>query len=451
MCVDNVGVGVYIETFGCQMNVSDSEVVASLLRDAGYRLLQHPEHAHVHLINTCAIRENAELRVLARLRALRSQPKVPLLGVLGCVATHRRGSLLEGEGAADFVLGPDSYRDIPDLLTALLRGGEGSDARRLNVRLSREETYADVVPYRYLTPGVSAFTSIMRGCNKRCSYCVVPFTRGQERSRPPQAILAEIDGLRENGIGEVTLLGQNVNSYLWPHAEFGFEKIDFPALLGLVAERIPSVRIRFSTSHPKDLSDSLLEVMASFPNICSHIHLPVQSGSDTMLARMRRGYTSAHYIDRVEAIRAAIPGCGLSTDLIAGFCGETEKEHCETLELMERVRFDAAFMFKYSDREGTLAHRTMEDNVPEEVKTQRLQEIITLQGAHSLASNQGDVGREFEVLVEGESKRSASDYCGRTQQYKMVVFPKKDAQIGTLRRVRVLSCTSSTLLATLVD
>lgn len=430
----------YIETYGCQMNAGDSEVVLSILQGDGFRYTEDPAGADVILINTCSIRDNAEQRIWGRLRELRQYKKKNkglLVGVIGCMAERLREKLIDQEELVNLVAGPDSYRDLP----RLLREAEGG-AKAVNVLLSGEETYAEISPVRLDKNGVSAYISIMRGCNNMCSYCVVPYTRGAERSRDPQTILREARELFEGGYREVTLLGQNVNSYRW---ENGKTVTGFADLLGAVASVDPKLRVRFSTSHPKDLSDEVLHTMARYPNLCRAIHLPAQSGSTRMLELMNRKYTREWYLGRIEAIRRILPGCSISTDLIAGFCTETDDDHRQTLSLMEEVGYASAFMFKYSERPNTKAARHMADDVPDGVKTARLNEIIALQNELSLRSNRLDVGREFEVLVEGVSKRSDRQLFGRTSQNKVVVFDRGDARVGDYVRVRVTDCSSATL------
>lgn len=436
----------YIETYGCQMNAGDSEVVLSILQREGLRYTADPAEADVILINTCSIRDNAEQRIWGRLRELRQYKKKNrglLVGVIGCMAERLREQLITQEDLVSVVAGPDSYRDLP----RLLREAEGG-AKAVNVLLSREETYAEISPVRLDKNGVSAFVSIMRGCNNMCSYCVVPYTRGAERSRDPKTILREARELFDGGYREVTLLGQNVNSYRWED-ESGVTT--FADLLAAVASIDPLLRVRFSTSHPKDLSDEVLHTMARFPNLCRAIHLPAQSGSSRMLELMNRKYTREWYLGRIEAIRRILPDCAISTDLIAGFCTETEEDHQLTLSLMREVRYASAFMFKYSERPNTKAARHMKDDVPDEVKTARLNEIIALQNELSLESNRQDVGYEFEVLVEGESKRSDAQLFGRTSQNKVVVFDRGNVQIGDYVRVRVTDCSSATLHGELIS
>lgn len=430
----------YIETYGCQMNAGDSEVVLSILQGDGFRYTEDPAGADVILINTCSIRDNAEQRIWGRLRELRQYKKKNkglLVGVIGCMAERLREKLIDREELVNLVAGPDAYRDLP----RLLREAEGG-AKAVNVLLSGEETYAEISPVRLDKNGVSAYISIMRGCNNMCSYCVVPYTRGAERSRDPQTILREARELFDGGYREVTLLGQNVNSYRWENGE---TVAGFADLLGAVASVDPKLRVRFSTSHPKDLSDEVLHTMARYPNLCRAIHLPAQSGSTRVLELMNRKYTREWYLGRIEAIRRILPGCSISTDLIAGFCTETDDDHRQTLSLMEEVGYASAFMFKYSERPNTKAARHMADDVPDGVKTARLNEIIALQNELSLRSNRLDVGREFEVLVEGVSKRSDRQLFGRTSQNKVVVFDRGDARVGDYVRVRVTDCSSATL------
>ena len=436
------GKRLYVETYGCQMNVGDSEILVSIMQDEGYRYTEDIAQADVILVNTCSIRDNAEQRIWGRLREFHRYKRARkglVVGIVGCMAERLREELFERETVVDVVAGPDSYRELPRLVAAAAAGGHG-----VNVQLSQEETYGDIRPVRLDRNGVSAFISIMRGCNNFCSYCVVPYTRGRERSRDPQTILREAQELFSAGYRDVTLLGQNVNSYRWK--EGTAEAVDFPALVERVAGISPLLRVRFATSHPKDLSDRLIEVMASYPNICRAVHLPAQSGSDRMLAAMNRKYTRAWYLERVAAIRRRMPDCAVTTDLIAGFCGETAEDHAQTLSLMREVGYDSAYMFKYSQRPGTLASRTMTDDVSEEVKTARLNEIIALQNELSTASNERDMGNVFEVLVEGLSRRSSEQLCGRTSQNKMVVFDRTgETAPGDYVRVRITGCTSATL------
>ncbi|MBD5237865.1 MAG: tRNA (N6-isopentenyl adenosine(37)-C2)-methylthiotransferase MiaB [Bacteroidales bacterium] len=431
---------VRIETYGCQMNVADSEVVAAMMEMAGYSTTEKDEEAAAVLLNTCSIRDNAEQKIISRLNywnALRRKTGHNIiLGVIGCMAERLKEELIEKHGV-DIVAGPDSYLDIPNLVAAAETGQPA-----INTVLSETETYRDIVPKR-IGAGVGGFISIMRGCNNFCSYCIVPYTRGRERSREPESILRELSDLRERGFREATLLGQNVNSYLYKY-EDGRE-VDFPALLKMVAEAAPDMRIRFTTSHPKDMSDETLHTIAAYPNLARHIHLPVQSGSNSVLKDMNRKYTREWYMDRVAAIRRILPDAGLSTDMFTGFYNESEEDFQQTLSLMREAGFDSAFMFKYSERPGTLASKTMPDNVPEEVKIDRLNRMIALQNELSLESNLRDVGKEFEVLVEGTSKRSDEEMFGRTSQNKVVVFPRGDAKPGDFIKVRVLSASSATL------
>lgn len=437
----------YLESYGCQMNFSDSEIVASIMAENGYVPTPALEEADVVFINTCSIRDNAEQKVRGRLQVFRQQKKHKpdmVVGVLGCMAERLKSKLLEQEQLVDLVVGPDAYKDLPQLLEKV-----DSGAKAVNVLLSREETYADITPVRLGGNGVLAFVTIMRGCDNMCSFCVVPFTRGRERSRDPQTIVAECKQLFEQGYKEVTLLGQNVDSYHW-QSEAGQQQVNFAGLLALVAEISPLLRVRFSTSHPKDITDEVLHTMAAYKNICKNIHLPVQSGNSEVLARMNRTYDREWYMERVEAIRRIIPDCSITTDIIAGFCGETEEQHQDTLSMIDFGRYTFAFMFKYSERPGTLAARKYPDDVPEEVKSRRLQEIIQLQNRQSLLSNQADVGKVFEVLVEGPSKKSADHFCGRNSQNKMIVFPRGQVAKGDYVQVKVVSCTQATLLGELV-
>lgn len=428
------------------MNVADSEVVASIMETVGYEMAATPEEADAVLLNTCSIRDNAEQKIVSRLAYLASLrrkrskdlPKL-IIGVIGCMGERVKEELIERHGV-DLVAGPDSYLDLPNLF-ASVEAGE----KAVNVELSTTETYRDIIPARITGNTVSGFISIMRGCNNFCSYCIVPYTRGRERSRSAESILAELADLRSRGFKEATLLGQNVNSYRY-ETESG-ETIDFARLLAMVADAAPEMRIRFTTSHPKDMSDEIIAVIASKPNVCKHIHLPVQSGSDKVLKAMNRKYTREWYLGRIEAIRRAIPDCGISTDLFTGFHDESESDFRQTLSLMEEVGFDSAFMFKYSERPGTFASRYLPDNVPEDVKIERLNRMIALQNELSLRSNLRDVGREFTVLVEGRSKRNADELCGRTSQNKVAVFPADGHKAGDFVRVKVDSATSATLLA----
>ena len=426
----------YIETYGCQMNVGDSEIVVSIMQDEGYRYTESLEEADIVLINTCSIRDNAEQRIWGRLSEMRHQRKQKpslIIGVIGCMAERLKDELTKGGTGVDIVAGPDAYRDLPRLVREVDGGATG-----VNVELSKEETYAEIAPVRLDRNGVSGFIAIMRGCNNYCSYCVVPYTRGIERSRDAATIVNEARTLFENGYREVTLLGQNVNSYRTG-------EVDFPELLKQVAEISPLLRVRFATSHPKDISDKLLETMASMPNICRAIHLPAQSGSTEMLKRMNRKYTREWYLERVAAIRRYMPDCAITTDLIAGFAHESEEEHKETLSLMQEVGYDFAYMFKYSERPGTFAQRNLGDDIPEDVKTRRLTEIINLQNELSEQSNKRDIGKEFEILVECTSKRSDKQLAGRTSQNKMVVFDRGDHNIGDYVKVRITGCSSATL------
>ena len=439
---------IYIETYGCQMNVNDSEVILSIMQDAGYVLTDNINEASLILANTCSIRDNAEQRIWGRIDQFRLQKRRRdgvVIGIVGCMAERLKDKLLEN-GTVDIVAGPDSYRSLPELVRAV-----APDKPQINVMLSHEETYADISPVRMDKNGVSAYISIMRGCNNVCSYCVVPYTRGAERSRNPQSIVREARELSENGYKEVNLLGQNVDSYLWKDPENPEVTVNFPELLEMVAQVDPKMRVRFSTSHPKDISDEVILMMARYENICKHIHLPVQSGSNAMLEKMRRRYTREWYLERVAKIRSVIPGCGISTDIIAGFCSETPQDHEDTLSLMREAGFDAAFMFAYSERPGTLAARHYPDDIPYEVKTARLNEIIALQGQLSLESNRCDVGKRFEVLIEGTSKRDEKEFCGRTSSNKTCVFAAPGHKTGDTVRVEVISCTSATLIAKMVE
>ena len=438
---------VRIETYGCQMNVADSEVVASMMQLAGYDLTEDDHEAAAVLINTCSIRDNAEQKIFSRLsywNALRRKSgRNVIIGVIGCMAERLKERLIEDYGV-DLVAGPDAYLDIPNLVAAAETG-----QKAINTILSTTETYRDVMPMRISGNRTSGFISIMRGCNNFCSYCIVPYTRGRERSRHPESILKELADLRARGFKEATLLGQNVDSYHFVDEVTG-AVTDFPALLHLVAEAAPDMRIRFTTSHPKDMGDATLEAMAAHNNIARHIHLPVQSGSNEVLKLMNRKYTREWYLDRVAAIRRILPDAGISTDLFTGFHNESEEDFLQTLSLMEEVGFDSAFMFKYSERPGTFASKHLPDNVAEEVKIERLNRMIALQNELSLKSNQQDVGKEFTVLVEGRSKRNADELFGRTSQNKVAVFPAGDAKPGDFVRVKVDSATSATLLSHLV-
>ena len=434
---------VYIETYGCQMNVNDSEVILSILQDAGYCLTEDIEQANIILANTCSIRDNAEQRIWGRIDQFKLQKRKRsdvVIGIVGCMAERLKDKLLDGS-EVDLVVGPDAYRALPEMLEALR-----PDSPQINVLLSREETYADISPVRMDRNGISAFISIMRGCNNVCSYCIVPYTRGAERSRDPHSIVREARQLWENGYKEVTLLGQNVDSYFWKSPEGEEHNVNFAQLLEMVALISPEMRVRFSTSHPKDISDEVIYTMARHENICKHIHLPVQSGSSIMLEKMRRKYNREWYLERGDKIRTVIPDCGITTDVIAGFCGETVEDHQDTLTLMEKVVFDSAFMFAYSNRPGTLASRKYEDDIPYEEKTRRLNEIIALQGRMSLKSNEKEVGKILKVLVEGPSKKNPDELCGRASSNKMCVFPSRGEKAGDYCKVRVVSVTSATLL-----
>lgn len=436
----------FIETYGCQMNVADSEVVASIMQMAGYTLCGSLEEADAIFANTCSIRDNAEQKVLSRLayfQSLRKHKKNLVIGVLGCMAERVRERLI-AENGVDLVAGPDSYLDLPNLVGAAERG-----EKAVNVELSTTETYREVIPSRIGVNRISGFISIMRGCNNFCSYCIVPYTRGRERSREPESILNELADLKAKGFKEVTLLGQNVNSYRYEREDG--TQVDFPALLAMVAQAAEGMRVRFTTSHPKDMSDETLKVIAAYPNLCRHIHLPVQSGSNRILKLMNRKYTREWYLDRIAAIRRILPGCGITTDMFSGFHSETEADFEETLSLMREVGFDSSFLFKYSERPGTYASKHLPDDVPEEVKIARLQRMIDLQNELSLESNRRDIGREFEVLVEGFSKRSREQLFGRTSQNKVVVFDKGNHHIGELVNVKVTDASSATLLGDALD
>jgi tRNA-2-methylthio-N6-dimethylallyladenosine synthase len=455
--MSGTGKKLYIESYGCAMNFSDSEIVASVLIAEGFETTKVMEEADVIFVNTCAIRDNAEVRVRGRLDQFRKvKKKNPdmIIGVMGCMAERLKSKLLEEEKLVDIVVGPDSYRDLPNLVRVAESG-----QKAVNVLLSREETYADISPVRLGGNGVSAFVSITRGCDNMCSFCVVPFTRGRERSRDPQSIVKECTQLFADGYKEVTLLGQNVDSYLWGGG--GLKKdilarndlsgtVSFAELLVMVAQITPELRVRFSTSHPKDMHDDVLYAMAKHENICSYIHLPVQSGSTRLLELMNRGYTREWYLERMKKILEVVPNCGLSTDIITGFCTETEADHQDTLSLMEEVGFDFAYMFKYSERPGTAAAKKMEDDIPEEVKQRRLAEVIEVQSASSHRSNLKDLGKTFRVLAEGTSKKSKDMLQGRNPQNKVVVFPKENFKKGDYVNVLVNDCTSATLLGTAV-
>jgi tRNA-2-methylthio-N6-dimethylallyladenosine synthase len=446
------GKKLYVESYGCQMNFSDSEIVASVLIKDGFQTTKVMEEADVIMVNTCAIRDNAEQRVRGRLDEFRRVKKTNpdlVVGVMGCMAERLKTKLLDEDKLVDIVVGPDSYRDLPNLVRVAETG-----QKAVNVLLSRDETYADIAPVRLGGNGISAFISITRGCDNMCSFCVVPFTRGRERSRDPESIVNEARQLFEDGYREVTLLGQNVDSYLWGGG--GLKKdilakgdltgtVSFAELMERVAQVSPLLRVRFSTSHPKDMTDEVLHVMAKYPNVCSYIHLPVQSGNSRVLELMNRGYTREWYLQRIARIRELVPECGISTDIISGFCTETEEEHQETLSLIEAAQFDFAYMFKYSERPGTLAAKKLEDDVPEDVKGRRLQEIINLQMRLSEESNRRDIGKAFEVLIEGPSKKSPDFLQGRNTKNKVIVFPRENFEKGQYVNVLVQDCTSATL------
>lgn len=449
------GKTLYLESYGCAMNFADSEVVASILTNQGFTTTQDQNNADVVLINTCSIRDNAEQRVRNRLtqfnKAKRENPGM-VIGILGCMAERLKKQLLEEEKLVDLVAGPDAYRELPNLIEEV-EGGQ----KAVNVLLSREETYADISPVRLDKNGVSSFVSITRGCDNMCSFCVVPFTRGRERSRDPQTIVQECAALFNAGYREVTLLGQNVDSYRWNMTSKGQIKdeskptTNFAELLEMVAQVHPKLRIRFSTSHPKDMTDEVLHTMAKYDNICNYIHLPVQSGNTEMLKRMNRGYTREWYMNRIEAIKRIIPNCGISTDIITGFCGETEEQHKETLSLMREVEYDLAYMYKYSERPKTLAERKFEDDVPEEVKQRRLEEIIELQMSHAEKINKQQVGKIEEVLVEKVSRRSEDQMMGRTDRNHKVNFDRGNAKVGDYVKVRITDCTRASLMGELIE
>lgn len=449
----------YIESYGCQMNFSDSEIVASILVEEGFSATQEYRDADLILINTCSIRDNAEQRVRKRLKefkVIKQQRPEALIGVLGCMAERLKSKFLEEEKLVDIVVGPDAYRELPKLVTEADTG-----QKAVNVLLSREETYAEISPVRLQSNGVSAFVSITRGCDNMCSFCVVPFTRGRERSRNPESIIQEVQQLVDNGFKEVTLLGQNVDSYLWygggPKKDFVKQpdevkenSVHFSDLLEMVAKVSPELRVRFSTSNPRDMVDDVLHVIAKYENICNYIHLPVQSGSSVVLERMNRGHNREWYMERINRIKEIIPDCGISTDIITGFCGETEEDHQDTLSMMDWVGYDFAYMFFYSERPGTAAEKKFEDDVPLDVKKRRLAEVIELQQQQSLRSNEQDVGKTFKVLIEGTSKKSDAELFGRNSQNKVIVFPRKDFEKGQYVNVKVNSCTSATLLGEVV-
>lgn len=437
----------FIETYGCQMNVADSEVVASVMEMDGYSMTEKLEDADAVFVNTCSVRDNAEQRVIQRLEYFnslkRKKNKNLIIGVLGCMAERVKEELLE-KHHADVVVGPDAYLDLPNLVGAAENG-----EKAINVQLSKTETYKDVIPLKIGGNHISGFISIMRGCDKVCTYCIVPYTRGRERSRDPQSILNELNNLKEQGFKEVTLLGQNVNSYRFEKEDGSI--VDFSALLEMTALAAPNMRIRFTTSHPTDMTDETLETIAKYENLCKFIHLPVQSGSSRMLQIMKRKYDREWYLERIAAIKRIIPGCGLSTDIMCGYHSETEEDHQDTLSLMREVGFDSAFMFKYSERPGTYAAKKLEDDIPEDVKVKRLQEIISLQNELSAESNKKDIGKTFEVLVEGFSKRSKDQLFGRSSQNKVIIFDKNNHRIGELVKVKVTDSTSATLLGEAID
>lgn len=436
----------FIETYGCQMNVADSEVIASVMKMAGYSMADDLDQADAVFLNTCSVRENAETKIYNRLdflHSLQRKKKHLIIGVLGCMAEHIKEDLIEHH-YVDLVVGPDAYLTLPDLV-AQVEVGE----KAMNVELSTSETYRDIIPTRICGNHISGFVSIMRGCNNFCTYCIVPYTRGRERSRDVASILNEVADLKAKGYKEVTLLGQNVNSYKFEKSDGSI--VDFSTLLRLVAESVPEMRVRFTTSHPKDMSDETLKVIAEVPNVCKHIHLPVQSGSSQILKAMNRKYTREWYLSRVEAIRSIAPDCGLTTDIFCGFCGETEEDHKLSLSLMEECHYDSAFMFKYSERKGTYASKNLKDDVPEDVKIARLNEIIALQNRTSLENNKKCIGRTYEVLVEGVSKRSREQLFGRTEQNRVVVFPRGNHHIGEFVKVVVEEASSATLKGKLAD
>ena len=436
----------YIETYGCQMNVADSEVVAAVMQMAGYEMCQDEAEADAIFMNTCSVRENAENKIYNRLDTLHAEQKKGrkvILGVLGCMAERVKDDLIENHHA-QLVAGPDSYLNLPDMIAQAEAGNKAID-----IALSKTETYKDIVPQRVALAKISGFVSIMRGCDNFCHYCIVPYTRGRERSRDVDSILNEVRNLQQQGYKEVTLLGQNVNSYRFVNDEG--QTVDFPQLLRLVAEAVPTMRIRFSTPHPKDMSDATLRVIAEVPNVCRHIHLPIQSGSDKVLKLMNRKYTVEWYLSRVKAIRELVPDCGLSTAIFVGYHGETEADHAESLRIMREVGYDSAFMFKYSERPGTYASKHLPDDVPEDVKIRRLNELIMVQNENSARANHAEVGNIREVLVEGPSKRSREQLCGRTEQNKMVVFDKGNHHIGEYVKVRITGSTSATLLGEAVE
>lgn len=434
----------FIETYGCQMNVADSEVVASIMQMDGYELTADISEADAIFVNTCSVRDNAEQRIYSRLKyyhTFRKKKKHLIIGVIGCMAGHVKDELINNHGV-DMVVGPDAYLDLPNLINTVETG-----EKAINVRLSRTETYKDVMPTR-IGKHISGFVAITRGCDKFCTYCVVPYTRGRERSRDVDSIIGEIKDLEKRDYKEVTLLGQTVNSYRYERED---EVVSFPKLLQIVAEAFPNMRIRFTSPHPKDMDDETIATIAKYPNICRFIHLPVQSGSNKVLETMNRNYTREWYLDRVETIRRMIPDCEIGTDIFCGFSGETEEDHQESLDLMREVKFSMAFMFKYSERPGTVAARRLKDDVPEEVKLRRLSEIIELQNEITKEANQHEIGKSYEVLVEGFSKRSQDDLFGRTSQNKVVIFPRKGRHIGEFVQVRILSATSATLIGEVIE
>ena len=434
----------FIETYGCQMNVADSEVVASIMQMDGYALTEKIEEADAIFVNTCSVRDNAEQKIYGRLQyfqSLRKKKKQLIVGVMGCMAERVKDELIQVHHA-DLVVGPDAYLDLPNLVGAVERG-----EKAINVELSTQETYKDVIPLKLPGVHISGFVSIMRGCNNFCTYCIVPYTRGRERSRDVESILNEIRDMRDKGFKEVTLLGQNVNSYRFERND---EVITFPRLLALVAEEVPQMRVRFTTSHPKDMSDETLEVIAAHDNLCKMIHLPAQSGSDRILKAMNRKYTRAWYLDRIAAIRRILPDCAISTDLFCGFHSETEADYEQTLSLMREVGYDSAFLFKYSERPGTYASKHLPDDVPEEEKIRRLQGMIDLQNQLSEESNRRDIGKTFEVLIEGFSKRSREQLFGRTSQNKVVIFDKQDFHVGQFIQVKITRASSATLFGEVV-
>ena len=434
----------FIETYGCQMNVADSEVVASIMQMDGYALTEKIEEADAIFVNTCSVRDNAEQKIYGRLQyfqSLRKKKKQLIVGVMGCMAERVKEELIQVHHA-DLVVGPDAYLDLPNLVGAVERG-----EKAINVELSTQETYKDVIPLKLPGVHISGFVSIMRGCNNFCTYCIVPYTRGRERSRDVESILNEIRDMRDKGFKEVTLLGKNVNSYRYERND---EVITFPRLLALVAEEVPQMRVRFTTSHPKDMSDETLEVIAAHDNLCKMIHLPAQSGSDRILKEMNRKYTRAWYLDRIAAIRRILPDCAISTDLFCGFHSETEADYEQTLSLMREVGYDSAFLFKYSERPGTYASKHLPDDVPEEEKIRRLQGMIDLQNQLSEESNRRDIGKTFEVLIEGFSKRSREQLFGRTSQNKVVIFDKQDLHVGQFIQVKITRASSATLFGEVV-